>query len=416
MFVIRTLAYLCFAMPGLLFSMEEEGAQHALRLSISIQADDQLESAGVHYSPRTSLTPRGTPRAVVYARNSVEVPEHKKETSPKTTTPSVWESSGFLHKIKCLTRVKVKKRSAKKGASTPSGKRRKVSCLLKAMESGEYVQVDKLLKAGEDLSYCVIEKEEGVPIHYGALWIATRNLDTTLLYSLYSNSAYKEKIIYQEPAILILLMRGIATLEDPATLQQVMTITQLHLEQGIDPNVQDRLYSEAALHALVKHVPNNTDPKKQEAFLQGVKKLIGLLVEWHADIDITDKIGRTPLLWALRTGQEKVSRILIKKGAQVYWRTHDGAIGFHTDARKKDCRDYIWDMPTFPTLLLKDMVMYTLRNKQDSHYIDIDEVVRTCMTYKHTKDKAGFWEQFTRLFEEIEKRNAESIAASKNES
>jgi ankyrin repeat protein len=49
---------------------------------------------------------------------------------------------------------------------------------------------------------------------------------------------------------------------------------------------------------------------------EGHEAVVKLLLERGAQVEVTDRYGRTPLLWAIEKGHEAVVKLLLEKGAK----------------------------------------------------------------------------------------------------
>jgi ankyrin repeat protein len=81
------------------------------------------------------------------------------------------------------------------------------------------------------------------------------------------------------------------------------------LSDGNSPNQVDEDNQRAGLH---------------EAAMNGNIQIVAILIKAGAQIDIRDKLGNTPLIYASERDHAEVLKLLLDVGAQVDWQNHDG--------------------------------------------------------------------------------------------
>ena len=89
--------------------------------------------------------------------------------------------------------------------------------------------------------------------------------------------------------------RGIWRAADQGNIEAV----KKHLDAGVDIHMLDKKYGFAPLHYAADG---------------GHKEIVELLLAKGADVNQRDKIGMTPLDWAIRYGRKEVASILRKHG------------------------------------------------------------------------------------------------------
>ena len=104
-------------------------------------------------------------------------------------------------------------------------------------------------------------------------------------------------------------------------LEQLDTL----LAMGADPRILCGSDKNTALHVLIEKI--------DLSFLEGAtEQVLARLVDHGADVNTTDKDGRTPLHIAAKTGDVTAAAYLIQRGARVEARTKKGFTPLHLAA------------------------------------------------------------------------------------
>lgn len=120
--------------------------------------------------------------------------------------------------------------------------------------------------------------------------------------------------------VLLLLSMSLPVRADPSDIALLQAIKKGDnlaaidaLKQGANPNIKDR---ETGLSALLLTL-NHRDAQGSWQPPHDNPELVQALLEHHAVVDVRDKDGFTPLIFAALHNLEKTVRLLLDKGADV---------------------------------------------------------------------------------------------------
>ena len=180
-----------------------------------------------------------------------------------------------------------------------------------AMESGDFSQVQVLIRQGDDVNEPQVDG--ATALHWASQW----------------NDVRSAELLINAGAEVNVANRTGATPLQLAAINGSPEMLELLLDEGADPNIRVTITADTTLMLAAR---------------TGIPEAVELLIEAGADVNAREEWGKTtPLMWAVAEGHTETAELLIDEGADLEARTvfmpTDTTRGFEGSAPRERLAD-----------------------------------------------------------------------------